>query len=283
MFQSSVETIIARCLLEPGFLGTLSTKPEFREEMDGHFEQADVDKIRRFAGFICKVRHNYLWNSFPATRRLMRHYGIELDVFTKYRIEHATPLLSTKSESVDERTLRFVNFLDLYFSFHADSHFYPALREVLRHERLIWETRSEGITANARTGLPAAHAKDLQWSRFQRLIIGLNLPLRIRTFHYDVQLIVSQVADSNFADEFHRGPERFLAYRLDRSSDPVRVIELDRITAHLLTLINGDRSVRAVIAATRASGLGHARPMAFRSFFEEANRFGFIHFLAERN
>jgi hypothetical protein len=281
MRPESVETIIARCLIEPGSLGAGRIKPESREEIDVLFGKADAEKIRRFAGFICKVQHNYLWDSFPATRRLIRHNGIELDVFIRYRLQHTTRLL--KSESVDARTLRFINFLDEYFSRCADSPVYPALREVFRHERLIWETRREGIAANASTMLTTAHAKDLQWSRFKRLVIGLNPPLRVHPFNYDVQLIVSEVADGNFVDEFHCGPERFLGYRLDRSNDSVRVIELDRITAHLLSLINGSRSVRAVISAARASGLSEARPIAFRSFFEEASRSGFINFLAEGN
>jgi hypothetical protein len=272
----AVETIIARCLIEPGLLGKPGTPNALLD-----FDQANLEKIRRFAGFICKVKHNHLWGLFPATRRLISHYGIEFGIFTKYRLEHDAPT-SALSLAFGDPILNFVNFLEAHFCSHGKAHPYRILTEVLRHERLLWETRLLSASMNVKPALLLDEHQNLQWSGFQRLVVRLDETLRLSSFHYDVQSIASQLTDASIRDKFTRGPERFLAYYLDRTGDSVRVVEVDRITAHLLSLINGRCSVRRVIAVARSSGLKHARPMHFREFFEEAHRFGFINFLPER-
>jgi hypothetical protein len=275
----AVETIIARCLIEPGFLGKPGAANESLAKLD--FEQSELEKIRRLAGFICKVKHNHLWGLFPATRRLISHYGIELDLFTKYRLEHDPPAFNAKTESVDDRLISFINFLDAHFSSRGNSYPYPMLSEILRHERLIWETRLLLISPAVQP-ISSDDLHGLPWFRFQRLVVGLDPSLRLSSFHYDVQSLASQSAAAGIKDKIRRGPREVLAYYLDRNSDTVRVVEVDPITTQLLSLINGKRSVRRVIFASRALGLSHARPLEFREFFEAAHRFGLINFLPER-
>jgi len=275
----AVETIIARCLIEPGFLGKPGAANESLAQVD--FEPAELGKIRRFAGFICKVKHNHLWGLFPATRRLICHYGIELDIFTKYRLEHDPPAFNTGIEAVDDRLISFINFLDAHFSSYGNSYPYPMLLEVLRHERFIWETRLVP-TSPASQSISSDDLQASRWIDFQRLVVGLDPSLRLFGFHYDVQAITAQLEEANLEDEILPGPDRALAYYFDRHSHSVRVVEVDPITTQLLSLINGKRSVRRVIFASRALGLGHARPVEFREFFEDAHRFGIIKFLPER-
>jgi len=275
----AVETIIARCLIEPGFLGKPRAANESLAQAD--FGPADLEKIRRFAGFICKVKHNHLWGLFPATRRLICHYGIELDIFTKYRLEHDPRAFNAGIESVDDRLISFINFLDAHFSSHGSSYPYPMLLEVLRHERFIWETRLVPI-APAVQPMSSDDLQASRWIDFQRLVVGLDPSLRLFGFHYDVQSIAAQLEEANLEDEIPRGSERVLAYYFDRHSDAVRVVEVDPITTQLLSLINGKRSVRRVIFASRVLGLGHARPVEFREFFEDAHRFGLIKLSPER-
>lgn len=275
----AVETILARCLIEPGFLGKLGAANESLASMD--FEPADLEKIRRFAGFICKVKHNHLWGLFPATRRLICHYGIELGIFTKYRLEYDLPAINAKLESVDDRLISFINFLDAHFSSCGNSHPYPMLSEALRHERLIWETQLLPISPAVQP-LPSDDLHSLQWFHFQRLVVGLDPSLRLSSFHYDVQSIAAQLAEANMEEKTPRGTARVFAYYLDRNSHSVRVVDVDPITTQLLSLITGKRSVRRVIFASRALGLGHARPIEFREFFEDAHRFGLITLSPER-
>lgn len=270
--------MIARCLLEPGFLEAAATETDLRSEVRVQFPKVELERIQRFAGFICKVQHNYLWESFGATRQLLRYFDLEFDIFTRYHPHH----LRIKTESVDERIRQFVNFLDQHFSTRANLSITQMLLEVLRHERLIWESRLADVPQPAPEILPSGDAKGWQWTHFQRLLVQLNPQLRVRQFRYNVESIVARLATGTFDAEFRRGGNRFLAYSKDRSSGSVRVVQLDRITVHLLSLVNGHRSVRAVIGAARAAGLGHAQPLSFRAFFEEAAHFGFIQFSQKR-
>src|SRR5947199_10036579 len=92
MFEGPIEEIIARCLLDPSFLASLHQNPAetlesygLEESVRQQIESADFDKIQRFSGFISKIQHNHLWESFPTTRQLLRFYELELEIFTAYR------------------------------------------------------------------------------------------------------------------------------------------------------------------------------------------------------
>src|SRR6266550_4698035 len=95
MTTDVVNTIVARCLLEPYYLERFERDPraevahlELDEPLRQELSSLDCQRVRRFGGFISKVQHNDLWDQFPYTRALLKFYGAELDTFAAYRGQH---------------------------------------------------------------------------------------------------------------------------------------------------------------------------------------------------
>jgi len=272
MPEGAVEEVIARCLLEPDFADSLRQTPArtlhpylFDKQTREQIESADLDKILQFAGFINKVQHNHLWEFFPATRKMLCYYGIELEVFTAYRARVSPQL---RASGLDAKTRSFLEFLEHYLADKKGR--YPGLSEVLRHERNIWEVSLTVIAAAGREVLPGALLSSLKWKTFQQLVPCINRPLRICTFAVDPEKITAEVKRGTFGGLVERTEPTLFAYTLDRSRRSVVVLKPDHLTVDLLSRINGKRSVAAVIATARREGLIDVPPLDFREFFEQA-------------
>src|SRR6266849_7534536 len=130
----SAEEILARCLTEPMFLDSLIADRDaalkvysLDAETRAEFDRTDFRQIRQFSGFIGKVQHNYLWDFFPATRRLLRHYKLETNVFAEYRPIQLSP--EVRSLDRREKTARFFVYLFDFITKHPE---YPGLATVAR-------------------------------------------------------------------------------------------------------------------------------------------------------
>lgn len=283
MTEGAIEEIMARCLLDPSFAQAIRRKPakalkayRLGAVVRRQVESADFEKILRFSGFICKIQHNHLWDSFPVTRQLLSRYGIELEVFSAYRPHQLSQILNSSSR--DDRTRSFLNFLERYLAdrARAGQHF-PALAEVLRHERNIWEVWVTAMVGEA--AFTRLSGDDLSWSIFQSLVPCVNGQLRIGAFDIEPMKVVEQIRSGSLAAHVtRRGRRKFFAYWADGKGHSPRVFELDSLTAHILSQINSARSVRAIVEAVRRAGLAEIRPLAFRAFFEQAADSGLIYF-----
>ena len=278
-----VEAIVARCLVEPAFLDAVRADPagalaayDLGDADRAAFQVADFGRLRQFSGFIGKVQHNFLWESFPATRRLLRRHGMELEVFARYRGFQLAP--ETRSAGQNEKIRRFLSFLENHL---ADSGRYPSLRAVLRHERAIWEIR-QAVTAPAprRAGLGLAALASLPWREFSRLIPGVNGALRIEAFDCDPVALTARVLEDCPEHRLRRRP-RLLVYWADRSSDRLRTLTVEKLAALLLSQVDGHRRAGSIVAAIRRQGLAEVPPSAFRPFFEDAARDGLISLAAK--
>jgi hypothetical protein len=268
-----VESILARSLLDPDFLDALMVDPNkslssysLDDTTRREFLSADFARIRAFSGFICKVQHNYLWESFPATRKLLAVYGLEIDLFSRYRRIQLSQ--KRKHEERRESILRFIEFLEVDLSSKRGAPF-RLMRELLKHERATWETRLSLGNIPAQTSTEASMC-ELNWSRFQRLTPVLCGPLAIRKFCYDpIPLAHLVVGDTFDYGKLPPRSPRILGYWGDRTTCQLRVLTLDRLTAGVLCWINGRRSVRKVIDCVRRSAKDALKPRDFRGLFED--------------
>ena len=126
MTGTPVETLVARCLTDPSYLEGLKAGPA------GMMPHPDLERLRLFSGFICKVQHNDLCDDLPGTRQLMHRYRIELGVFCDYRVVLAGR--NGNKMRREEKIREFAGFLEdrIRTGRHPDC---PGLLEVLRHER----------------------------------------------------------------------------------------------------------------------------------------------------
>jgi hypothetical protein len=263
-----VEALIARCLTDPGFLESAIENPA---DLAGRLSaplrqdvlQMDFRKLRRFSGFIGKVQHNYLWEHFSATRRLLWTLGIEHDVFGEYRKVQLSPLHGTVDRPA--RVRRFAEFLDSYTT--GATH--RLLRCVFMHERFLWELRTAGGPGAGHKAPPTYGETGLTWKEFQRLVPALAQHVRVSSFDYDPVRAISLIqAETPQLRRMRRKPIT-LVYVFSADA-AVRTLTLDPIPALVFTVVNGRDSVRKLTARLRNGGVWEIKPSTFRSVFEQA-------------
>src|SRR6267154_5764364 len=201
MIAGGVESILARSLVEPDFLEALIVDPKgslssysLDETAKGEFLNADFARIRAFSGFISKVQHNYLWESFPATRKLLTFFGVEIDLFSRYRRIQLSQ--RRKGEERRESILRFIEFLEVELKSKRGWQFRLML-ELLKHERVTWETRlSLGTVPEPMSTRLSIHR--FSWAKFKTLTPVACGPLVVRKFCYDPSPIADRVAGDSF-------------------------------------------------------------------------------------
>ena len=278
-----VEAIVARCLVEPAFLEAVRADSAaalaayaLADADRAAFQTADLGRLRHFSGFIGKVQHNFLWESFPATRRLLRRHGIELEVFARYRGLQLAP--ESRSAGQNEKIRRFLSFLEDYL---AGSGRYPSLQAVMRHERAIWEIRQAAAAPSSRAeGLQTESLARLPWREFSRLVPCVDGVLRIETFDCDPVALTDRVL-ADAPPRRLRRRARLLVYWTDRSAAQLRTLTVETLPALLLSQVNGRRPVGSIVASIRRHSLAAAPPSAFRPFFEDAVGEGLISLAAK--
>jgi len=298
--SAPVNAILARCLLDAGFLDDLTHDPEtalrgyaLDARTCAEFRQLRVDRVRHFAGFITKVQHNYLWESFPYTRALLKAYRIEIEVFTAYLPVHQR--LRAQAASRDQKTEGFLTFLQSYLdtaaeaaACQAEGHEpFPGLHDVLRHERIEWEIRTTlggtESTRNPNGNAPAeVNPAQLPARAFGRLVPVIQGVFKVGTFARNPMPIVDALAKGTFRPEPTPKPRVDATYVFgywgDTASNQLHIFELDPVSAGVVTLIDGSRSVRAIVErAARAHGQ-QLSVSALRPFFQTVVDQGLVTF-----
>jgi hypothetical protein len=250
-----VESVVARCLLDADFLQRARSDPagtlaayELDERARADFHALDFTRVGNFAGFITKVQHNYLWESMPYTRALLKHYAIEIEVFAAYHETHLA--LRKRGATRREKIGAFLEFLDAYITSG-----YPGLRDVLRHERLQWEIESSQPSAAVTAPRPASGLPG-------ELVPRIRGSLRVGWFELSPLEIVAQMSAGRFDPgqlSLDPGP---LVYWVDPAAEQLRIMRADSLTAALLSGIDGHSPVGAIVsrvAGRRADAAALAR------------------------
>lgn len=260
--EFAAETFIARCLMDPRYLESL------REASQGTVDPSDLERLRLFGGFITKIQHNDLWEHFPTTRRLLHDFGLELPFFADYR---AASFAAGQSKLEPRQKVgAFAGFLENQI-LSRPAWRCPGLLEVLRHERHLWELSFE--TTTERVADCVKQLESLQWKRFLNLIPIFPNPFRMAAFDRDPTAFAATPGNGG-----RRSRRVVLGYR-KMPDGSRRVLTLDRISAAILSAVNGRRQVRTVIARAREAGLRAAQPRQFRNFLEQAAQAEIIAFL----
>ncbi|WP_144440829.1 hypothetical protein [Streptomyces roseifaciens] len=254
-----MNSVVARCLLEPGYLDRLARDPQREltalpvdEETRAAIGTLDVGQVRLFAGFVTKVQHNDLWDTFPRTRALLRYYGIELETFADYRA-HYVEMCRAGKPSRAEKAARFLRFLERRLRDSARANC-PGLLDVLIHERLQWEVTQEVLghrrSAPVRPAAREVRAGSLD-QRDQRVVVACDV-IRVAALDHDPLEIAARLQDGGSALA-HLEPKAVCFCYWGRTSEQtVSVLTVDTATAAVLSAVDGHRSVDDVLDESRA-------------------------------
>lgn len=270
MSTLSVETVVARCLLDAEFLHAMRADPvaalapyELDEAARRDLHRLDVDRVGQFAGFITKVQHNYLWQQVPYTRALMKFHRIEIELFSAYHARHLElrAARATRSEKI-------AAFLDFVAEQAAPGR-WRGLADVVRHERLQWEIEEAGPPAEvAAAGAAAEPTGDL--------VPVARGHLRVGRFELSPLEIVAQIASGAPAPETLVARPHCLVYWAPAPAGEVRVMEADDLTAALLGAVDGRLRVRDVVSRVAGEAVGAGTVRRVLPIFERAAADGLL-------
>ncbi|MEU8547243.1 hypothetical protein AB0C81_09635 [Streptomyces roseoverticillatus] len=256
-----MNSVVARCLLDPGYLDRLARDPHGElaalpagEETRLAIGTLDVGRVRLFAGFVTKVQHNDLWDTFPLTRALLRHYGTEIETFADYRA-HYVELCRAGKPSRAEKATRFLTFLESRLRAAARTDC-PGLLDVLIHERLQWEVTQEVLGRGHRfsdQGRSVHHdvrEAALSDSPDQCAVAACDV-LRVAALDHDPTEIAARLQDGGSALA-HLAPKVLcFCYWGRKSEQTVSVLTVDAATAAVLSAVDGHRTVDDVLDESR--------------------------------
>ena len=179
----------------------------------------DAARLALFAGFITKVRHTDLFEHLPGTLGLLRHYGLEIEVFRDYYLERDPQPRGDTNAKVAAVTAHFMRFAAT-----RRGRTVAGLADVLSHERCQWEVRRA-----VSQGAPIAGA--------------FTGPVRVARLGRDPYEVMAATARG----ERWRGRTavRWWLYWADVTAGELRVIEIDREVAAV---------IRAILPAALAAG-----------------------------
>lgn len=274
--NGGVQSILARCIVDIPFLDLLARDPgaalqgyDLDERTRRGFRELDVERLRRFAGLITKVQNNGLWQPIPHTRALLNHYGLESDVFVAYAEVHQRN--RTTAIGRDEQTRRFLDFLRGYLALRQA----PAclgVREVLAHERVLWEIER---FVDPREPPPAEPvALPASAGDFRRLVPTVRGALRVEALSCNPLEVIAALEAGRFRPGHVTPRELSLGYL--RSEGELRILELAPMAGALLSHVDGRRSLRRIVDLAFAGAAGRPRFGELRAFFESAFRQGLL-------
>lgn len=217
--QATAESLVARCLLDPGYLS--EHLREGADPLTVGGEALDLTRVRLFGGLITKVQHNDLWEDFRYTRASLKLLGAELEFFAAYRDE----FLQARAEHPDRiaRVDRFLQALERWLGEHWSAAAWTAW-DVLRHERATWQTL---LAVATREGVDLQNAHEMLRPNGVVSVVG---------FDHGPPQIMEAIRSAGSLAEVPTRPT-FLCYWGRAEPPEVRVLEVDGLTALLLDAV----------------------------------------------
>ena len=284
MSNEKIQSIIARCLTEPDFLDRIRAGPgatlrdyALDQGTRSKLLEFDFTPLEKFAGFIAKVQHNYLWEAFPGTLKLLQITGLQIPIFSSYNRIHQQ-LRANGLAGRNEKTRSFLRFLKEELEQRQEPGV-AVLREVLAHEELLWRIESQLGEVETTVGDAQGGGGELEasWTDgWGAIVLSIRGILVVREFAFDPAAVLSALERDSFDPTDAQPTVQHLGYWGDTAARKVRVLALDSETTVLLAEIDGLRPLRTVIERTNAALGGGIDPEDFSPFFEGALREGLL-------
>jgi hypothetical protein len=244
MTAQLVHSVMAAGLADPNLLATWRREPALLRHYGIEPDELDLDALWRFAGLSSKVRHNPLRSELPFAFRLMAVTDLELELFANYASFRAArgPVGASLRAKLDG----LLEFLGEWLDMRRREHL--LLWDLVRHEAA--QVELSRIAADARSPvalelLPAPSASS---------VAHCCGSLILREFQSNPRHTVWLLRERqpNLAQAVLE--PQYLGYWWNSDAAQTEILELDAAGAHLLSLIDGKRSVRQLQSSVGARG-----------------------------
>jgi hypothetical protein len=226
MIAGQVHAVIAAGLKDPDLLARWKQEPELLRQWGVDPETIDIEALWKFAGLSTKVRHNGLRADLPQTFRLLSVAGLEIEVFGGYASFHAG---QSFGPTVEARIDDLLGFLEHWLDFDKREH--ALLWDLIRHEVALARLRKvEGTT-------DSVVQRRLRASKVPR-VVGDVILHEMRSDPRTIETLLQQKKPG--LERVPLGAFYFCYWRL--KAQEIYVLELDALSFHLLSAIDGKRS-----------------------------------------
>ena len=227
MIAGQVHAVIAACLKEPGLLARWKQEPETLRQCGVDPDAIDLEALWKFAGLTTKVRHNGLRADLSLTFRLLNSAGLEIEVFGAYGSFHAG---KSFGPTVQERTDELLLFLEQWLDFGKREH--ALLWDLIRHEVALARLRKLDVTTDSDVVECRPRASSVPRVRGEIVLHEMRSDPRA------VETLLQQKNPK--LEQAPLGKFYFCYWRVN--AEDLYVVDLDALSFHLLSTIDGTRS-----------------------------------------
>lgn len=105
--NAHLQSLIAGAIMDVNKL------PSLKAYLNKSHDTVSADAVLNFSAFICKVKHNFLWESFPLTFKLIHDFKLDIEIFTRFLPDYQK---SRNGKALDTltKTKWFIDFLNAY-------------------------------------------------------------------------------------------------------------------------------------------------------------------------
>lgn len=122
--NAHIQSLIAGAIMD------INELPSLKAYLNQKQDVTSADAVLKFSAFICKVKHNFLWESFPLTFKLIHDLKLDIEIFINFLPDYQK---SRKEKGLDTpaKTRLFLDFLISYLEIKKQKPFrilYTALQ-----------------------------------------------------------------------------------------------------------------------------------------------------------
>ena len=264
MTPDQAQSVVARCLTDPDFLlraheRSRSTSHDGQTPEDvaaGMLGECELERLRRFRGFITKVKHNALRRHVPATLGLMGALGVELAFFCEF-----SPAYVAARRDGPLPTPRHLDLLSVALSdflAHQPDRIALPVAETFAHERQLFDMASAPGAA--------VETEHMAWQGTMALIQKTVDVVRIR----------DRLGAREFTPSDVEMREHILCYWRPVSGSAVSLFEVDAATAAVLSVLRAAEGPEETLQRLAQSGLSQIGAEDLRATVIAAARRGLV-------
>ena len=227
MSAGQVHAVIAAGLKEPGLLARWKKEPETLRQCGVDPDAIDLEALWKFAGLTAKVKHNGLRADLPLSFRLLNIAGLEIEVFGAYASFHAGQSFGPTAQKRIDDLLR---FLEQWLDFDKREH--ALLWDLIRHEVALARLRKLEVTTDDSVVQSRPRASSVPRVRGEIVLHEMRSDPRL------VETLLQQKQPK--LERASLGKFYFCYWRVN--PEDLYVLEMDALSFHLVSTINGQRS-----------------------------------------
>jgi hypothetical protein len=230
-----IQSVLAHSIMDDRCMKRLAGKSKI-PNTNFSISKQTVKGLQYFSGFIAKVQHNFLWNDFMLTRKMLMKQEMEIEIFTAYLAQHQQNKLNRLPELT--KINLFVAFLKDYLQ-QRNQRRHRIVYNILLHEEAMFALKQH---SDADSALQVADLPVRKMAANRRPVVCGA-----------IRQVMMCVPPQNLGDWFKKNTDKLLhtrrrsyCYWYDPHTQNYRMLEIPVIVRRVLTVIDNEKRVKDI-------------------------------------